>query len=241
MGTLNEIVLVACAALLAQDRSSFGVPEGLVETPRQWSFSSAQQDLVSVRMPLTATDGPLGNLLLTVHGQGHIVSSYPAVLPTFEPWAPLDRGTMRVGLRWHDRFKDEVEGSVGARANFLTDYVMEDAAVSWKVLLPEPLIRWYLLGTARADTERSEQMGFSVGSAWDFDTCGSRLVSSLGVIRQDVHRRSREQLGNNVVNWTAQWRWSDRLKLGIGANYYIDVRETDALVTLEVRSRVPLR
>jgi hypothetical protein len=190
---------------------------------------------LGIGMPLTRAMGTL-SVDMQVHGG--------AALP--DPWdvrhdslMPFERGSARVGIRWQDRRRDELEASIGSRYNVAAAREgPDDVAVSIKAMLPGPLKSWYVQGKASADSEHAQQAGLFLGMAQAVGS-GSRLTSSIGLTRREYRTRLEQYHTSTIMNWTIQWSWNDRLSFGTTVSYYPDLREMESLMSLELKSRVP--
>lgn len=165
----------------------------------------------------------------------------PVVIPTFQDSIDLlaHQHTVKLGFGAPvgpalnlDASIENREDTVHANRN------VQDVAVSMKVLLPENLHAWYIKLDAGADTESSEQLGLSVGGTHDL-AGGSHIEYSIGVARSETRERSRQHLEANLLNGTLQWKWNERLGIGIRFNYNADVHSIDALMSLDLLSRLP--
>jgi hypothetical protein len=213
------------------------VPEGLAKTTAEESFDVlSRQHLAKLGLTLPVTTAA-GTLAFNTQEQGVLAPPDAAVFRTIGAFPTVDRVSGRVGIRWQDERKDQLDASLGTRYDVIQARPgANDVAVSLKTMLPEPLLSWYVQGEASADSQQTEQVTLSLGSSWDLSN-GSRVTSSLSMSKRDNRKRARQQSGSTVLNWATEWKRDDRLGIGIRINYYLDARDMDAMMFLEVKGR----
>jgi hypothetical protein len=180
-----------------------------------------------------------GTLTFSAQGQGVEAPPGASGYAAFDPFTTVDQGTAHASIQWRDQREDELQASVGRRYDLVqASQGVEDAAISLKAMLPAPFLAWYVQGSARADSERSEQVALSLGALRDMGG-GSQVRSSVAVTRREYARRSRQKMRNNVLNWAIRWDWNIYLGLSISVNYYLDVHDIEALMSFEVKPAPP--
>ncbi len=130
-----------------------------------------------------------------------------------------------------------VEASVTSRDDSRQrGHNVQNVAVSAQTALPQALHGWYVKVTGRAATGAAAQVAASLGWAHALAS-GARIAYSFGMTQRQA--RPLKHAGSYLVDWTLQWKWSERLSADLRFDYDPEMNGIDTLLSLHVLSRVP--
>jgi hypothetical protein len=240
MVSFTGMVLFSCAAWNAQTDEDWpdtrDKPVAVSGSIREAIEPLSYQNRVkhSFRIAGNVNTGPLSGF---VEGNERLIPREPWEPQTPDTAFAVNQGQVRTGVRWRDR-GEEIKASLGSRYDLShARPPVQDLAVGLKRLLPEPLHPWYLKGEFRRDTEGMAQADVLLEASQIIHD-GSKVTTGLGMVRRDSAGRSLPPSGN-ALHWGLQWHRNERIGLAISVQYLLDVHDIEALMSLEVKSRMP--